>query len=245
MEGNLRAVGGIESNPRPGLAKVITKGFAMKLRSLGMSVLMAVVSVSTVEALRAADEKPKAKTKEAQKLPQEVKEKAEAEEALPPGIVKFTTAPAAVQKTFKDEVTGGKIELLGKGTNDKGVFYKALIGIGTNNYEVAVGENGMLLEKILQMSNSEVAVENCPAPVMKTLKEEAKGAKIETIEQVAEGKRLHFVVDVVIQKSKYQIIVMDDGTLISKVIDYEKDEDTVPAPVEAKGNGKASSSRKN
>lgn len=217
----------------------------MKFRSLGMSALVLAASVSTVVALRAADEKPKAKAKEAQKLPKEVKEKetkdaAETPEALPPGIVKFTSAPAPVQKTFKEEVKGGKIELLGKGANEKGTFYKALIGLNGNNYEVAIGENGMLLEKILQMSNSEIAVEDCPAPVMKTLKEEAKGAKIETIEQVAEGKRLHFVVDVVIQKSKYQIIVMDDGTLISKVMDYEKDDDIVPPPAEANENSKNS-----
>ena len=222
----------------------------MRLRLLGMSTLAVLLSVSTVVALRAADEKPKAKAKEAQKLPPEVKESAketakETKEALEPGIIKFTSAPAAVQKTFKEEVKGGKIELLGKGMNEKGAFYKALIGFGANNYEVAVAENGTLLEKILQMSTDQIAVEDCPAPVMKTLKEEARGAKIETIEQVAEGKRLHFVVNVVVQKVKYQIIVMDDGTLISKVLDDEKDEDPVPAPVEAKGNGKNAGSRKN
>lgn len=218
----------------------------MRLRLLGMSTLAVLLSVSTVVALRAADEKPKAKAKEAQKLPPEVKESAkETKEALEPGIIKFTSAPAAVQKTFKEEVKGGKIELLGKGMNEKGAFYKALIGFGANNYEVAVAENGTLLEKILQMSTDQIAVEDCPAPVMKTLKEEARGAKIETIEQVAEGKRLHFVVNVVVQKVKYQIIVMDDGTLISKVIDDEKDEDPVPAPVEAKGNSKNAGSRKN
>jgi hypothetical protein len=217
----------------------------MKFRSLWMSALLLALPVSTMVALRAADEKPKAKAKNAQKVPQEVKEPQEGTEALPPGIVKFTSAPAAVQKTFKEEVKGGKIELLGKGTNDRGVFYKALIGMGKNkNYEVAVGENGMLLEKILQMTNSEIAVDDCPAPVMKTLKEEARGSKIETIEQVAEGDRLHFVVDVVIQKAKYQIIVMDDGTLISKVMDYEKDEDFVPAPAEAKTPAKETGTRK-
>ena len=97
----------------------------MNLRFLGMSTLLVALLVTTVVALRAADEKPKAKAKENDD----------------PGIVKFTASPAAVQKTFKDEVKGGKIELLGKGLNDKGiVFYKALVGIGGNDYEVAVGE---------------------------------------------------------------------------------------------------------
>lgn len=221
----------------------------MKFRSLGISALVLAASVSTVVGLRAADEKPKAKAKDAQKLPKEVKEKetkeaAESAEALPPGIVKFSSAPAPVQKTFKEEAKGGKIELLGKGANEKGTFYKALLLFGTNNYEVAVGENGMILEKILQMTNSEIAVEDCPEAVMKTLKEEAKGAKIEGIEQIAEGKRLHYVVDVVIQKSKYQIIVMEDGTLISKVMDFEKDDELVPPPAEANQNSKNSAKSK-
>ena len=208
----------------------------MKLRFLGMSVLLAGLSVSTVVALRAADDKPKAKAKE-------TKQAQPAEEKLDPGIVKFTSAPAAVQKTFKEEVKG-KIELLGKGESDKGVFYKALIGSGGHNYEVAVAENGLLLEKILQMVTTEVAIEDCPAPVMKTLGEEAKGAKTESVEKVIEGKRAHFVFDVVLQKSKYQIIIMEDGTLISKVVDYEKDGDVVPAPVEAKATGKETGTRK-
>ena len=231
----------------------------MILRTLGMSALLVALSIGSVVALRAADEKPKGKAKETQKAapkaaPKEAPKEAAketssapaAEEPLEPGIVKFTSAPAAVQKTFKEEVKGGKIELLGKGANERGdVFYKALIVTTVGNYEVAVGENGILLEKILQMTNGEIKIDDCPAPVMKTLTEEARGAKIETIEQVAEGKRLHYVVDVVIQKSKYQIIVMEDGTLISKVIDTEKDESAVPAPVEAKGNGKNSGTRKN
>ena len=210
----------------------------MKLRYLGMSVLLAGLSVSTVVALRAADDKPKAKSKETkQALP--------ADEKLDPGIIKFTSAPAAVQKTFKEEVKGGKIELLGKGESDRGVFYKALIGNAAgHNYEVAVGENGLLLEKILQMVTTEVTVEDCPPAVMKTLGEEAQGAKIESVEKVVEGKRAHYVLDVVHQKSKYQIIVIEDGTLISKVVDYEKDADPVPAPVEAKATGKESGTRK-
>ena len=210
----------------------------MKLRYLGMSVLLAGLSISTVVALRAADDKPKAKAKE-------TKQAQPAEEKLDPGIIKFTSAPIAVQKTFKEEVKGGKIDLLGKGENDKGVFYKALIGSAAgHNYEVAVGENGLMLEKILQMVTTEVAVEDCPAPVMKTLGEEAKGAKIEAVEKVVEGKRSHFVLDIVHQKAKYQVIIMDDGTLISKLIDYEKDGDLVPAPVEAKATGKETGTKK-
>jgi len=258
----------IGSGGIPASNAVIKKGLAMKLRSLGMSTLVAALLVSTVVALRAADEKPKAKATKpaAAKEPAAVKDPASkpavgtkpaadaksadgtkpADEALPPGVVKFSTAPAPVQKTFLDEVKGGKIELLGKGKNDDGgVFYKALIGMAAGNYEVAVAENGTLLEKILQMESGDIAVDECPAPVLKTLKEEGKGAKIEAVEKVAEGNRLHFIADVMIQKTKYQIIVMEDGTLISKVIDYDKAEELVPAPVEAKAPTKTGTPRKN
>ena len=125
------------------------------------------------------------------------------------------------------------------------MFYKALIGNAAgHNYEVAVGENGLLLEKILQMVTTEVTVEDCPAPVIKTLGEEAKGSKVESVEKVVEGKRAHFVLNVVHQKSKYQVIIMEDGTLISKVVDDEKDGDVVPAPVEAKATEKETGTRK-
>ena len=210
----------------------------MNLRYLGMSVLLAGLSVSTVVALRAADDKPKTKAKEAKQVQP-------AEEKLEPGIIKFTSAPAAVQKTFKEEVKSGKIDLLGKGESDRGVFYKALIvNTAGHNYEVAVGEDGLLLEKILQMVTTEVTVEDCPAPVIKTMGEEAKGAKVESVEKVVEGKRAHFILNVVHQKSKYQIIIMEDGSLISKIVDYEKDSDPVPAPVEAKATGKEAGTRK-
>ena len=217
----------------------------MNLRSAGMSVLLVGLIVTSVVALRAADDKIKGKPKETKELKdtKDAKDtKKESKEVDDPGIVKFTASPAAVQKTFKDEVKNGKIELLGKGINDKGiVFYKAMVGIGGNDYEVAVGENGMLLEKILQMATSEVEIDDCPAPVLKTLKEEAKGAKVEAVERVAEGKRIHFVIDVTLQKAKYQVIVTEDGTLISKVIDYDKDSNVVPPPMEATGKGKGTS----
>lgn len=194
----------------------------MTRRSLGISAVLFGLLITSVVAIRAAESKGKAK------------------ESEDPGIVKFTASPAPVQKTFKEEVRGGKIELLGKGMNDKGiVFYKALVGIGGNDYEVAVGENGLLLEKILQLVSTNISIDECPTPVIKTLREEAKGAKVDLVERVAEAKSVQFVIDVTLQKNKYQIIIAEDGNLISKVIDYEKDSNIVPAPIEeAAGKGK-------
>jgi len=212
----------------------------MQLRFLGISTLAVLVMASTVVALRAADG-PKAKGKETK----ETKAAKPTKEPEDPGIVKFATAPAAVQKTFKEEARGANIELLGKAKNDQGAFYKATLIFGTASYEVAVAETGLLLEKILQVVSAEVSLDDCPAPVKKTLGEEAKGAKVEAIEKLSEGKRDHFVCDVVSPKNRYQIVIMDDGTLISKVVDQEKNGDPVPAPAEAKAKPKDSGTRKN
>jgi hypothetical protein len=197
----------------------------MRNRSFGTSVLLLAMVVTAMVALRAADDKGKGK--------------GDQEEGE---IVKFSAAPAAVQKTFKEDVKAGKIELLGKGINDKNItFYKATVGLNGMNYEVAVGADGVLLEKILQMTTSDAKIDDCPPPVTKTLKEEAKGAKVEGVEKVAEGKRIHYVIDVAMQRLKYQLIITDDGTLLSKIIDYDKDD--LPAPTEAKSGGSGSSKR--
>lgn len=212
----------------------------MQLRFLGISTLSVLVIVSTVVGLSAADG-PKAKSKETK----ETKAAKPAKEPEDPGIIKFATAPAAVQKTFKEEAKGANIELLGKATNDQGAFYKATLIFGAANYEVAVAESGLLLEKILQVVSAEVSLDDCPAPVKKTLGEEAKGAKVEAIEKLSEGKRDHFVFDVATSKNKYQIVILDDGTLISKVVDLGTNGDPVPAPAEAKAKPKDSGTRKN
>lgn len=219
----------------------------MHLRFLGISTLSVLAVVSTVVVLSAADA-PKGKSKEAKDTkaakPAKTQAQAQTQAQEDPGIIKFSTAPAAVQKTFKEEAKGANIELLGTAANDQGAFYKATLIFGAASYEVAVADSGLLLEKILQVTTTEVSLDDCPAPVKKTLGEEAKGAKVEGVEKLSEGKRDHYVFDVASSKNAYQIVIMDDGTLISKVVDLSGS-DPVPAPAEAKAKSKETGTRKN
>lgn len=190
----------------------------MKLRPVATSLLLFGSLVTAAVALRAADEKGKGK---------------DGDVPPPPGTIKFTTAPAPVQKTFKDETKGGKIDLLGKSDPKAGPqFYMAIVGIGTNDYRMAVAEDGTLLEKVLNPATGEIKIEECPAPVMKTLKEEGKGAKVEGVTRVTAGKRADYLINVAAGESKYQIVITEDGTLMSKVMNEGEEEEEQPAKKE-------------
>jgi hypothetical protein len=189
----------------------------MNFRSLRTPMVLLALVTTAAMALRAADEKSKGKASQAEQ----------------PGVIKFATAPAAVQKTYKEETKGAKIELLGQGKNteDNTSFFKAIVPVGSSDYEMAVSENGQLLEKIMNPARAEVKLEECPAVVQKALKDDSKGAKVESIERVTAGKRSDFIMNIVVQKAKYQIIFTEDGTLMSKVFDDSADAE-VPSPSE-------------
>lgn len=190
----------------------------MNFRSLRTPLLCLSLVVTTLVALRTADEKAKPKDDQADQ----------------PGVVKFATAPAAVQKTYKDETKNAKIELLGKGQNGDQVFYRAIVGVGTNDYDIAVAENGQVLEKLMHPARVDAKFEECPPAVQKALKEEIKGAKVESVVRVTAGKRADYIMDITVQKIKYQAIFTEDGTLMSKVFDdgAESEDPTPPAPKE-------------
>ncbi|WP_157605556.1 hypothetical protein [Schlesneria paludicola] len=186
----------------------------MKFQTLRTPLVCFAVLATTLVALRAADEKGKAKAAPAEQQP---------------GVIKFETAPAAVQKTFKEETKGSKIELLGKSLNGP-LFFRAIVGVAGNDYDISVAEDGQVLEKVLNAIRTEAKLEDCPPAVQKALKEEAKGAKVEHITRVAAGKRADYVIDVAIGKSKYQLVFHEDGTLSSKMIDEGDDAEELPSP---------------
>lgn len=190
----------------------------MKFQTLRTPLVCVAVLATTLVALRAADEKGKAKAAPAEQQP---------------GVVKFETAPPAVQKTFKEETKNSKIELLGK-TLSGPLFFRAIVGVGGNDYDISVAEDGQLLEKVLNAIRAEVKMEDCPAAVQKALKEEAKGAKVEHITRISAGKRADFVFDVVAGNSKFQFVFHEDGTLSSKMVDDGDDAEEVPSPAGAK-----------
>ena len=180
----------------------------MKFRTVAVSTLWVALFVSTFMALRAAD--PKAKAKDDDVVPPS------------PGTVKFTNAPAAVQKTFATETKNAKIEIVGK--SDDGSFYQAIVGIGaptTYNYRIAVAKDGQVLEKILEPFRVDVKLEDCPAAVQKALREEVKGATIDSSTKVTAAKQVEFVFDVSVKEIGYQLVYTEEGTLLSKIFDND------------------------
>lgn len=182
----------------------------MRSQSLRTPLVVLGLVVSTVMVLRAADEKAKVKDSD----------------VPPPGTIKFAAAPAAVQKAFKEETRNAKIELLGKGVlENKMTFYRAIVPVGTNDYDMAIAENGQVLEKMMHPVRSEIKFEECPAAVQKALKDEVKGAKVEAVERVTAGKRADYIMDVVTQKVRYMMTYTEDGTLMSKIFDDTESEE--------------------
>ena len=190
----------------------------MKFQTLRTPLVCFALLATTLVALRAADEKSKGKSGQAEE----------------PGVIKFETAPAAVQKTFKEEAKNSKIELLGKSSSGP-LFFRAIVGISGNNYDISVAENGQLLEKVIQGITAEIKVDECPPAVLKALKEEIKNAKVENVTRVTAGKRADFLFDVTFpSKVKYQYIFTEDGTLSSKMVDEEDDAADLPSPAAGK-----------
>lgn len=183
----------------------------MRIRALKTPVALLALIVMTVVALRAADDKSKVKDSD----------------VPPPGTIKFTSAPPAVQKLFKDQTNNTRIDLLGKGTNeDKTSYYKAMVPIGKYDYVMAVHQDGTLLEKILNASRTEdIKLEDCPPAVQKALREDSKSAKIEAIVRVTAGKRSDYFIDITEGTKPYQVIFTEEGILVSKMIIDPADEE--------------------
>jgi hypothetical protein len=138
--------------------------------------------------------------------------------------IKVSDAPAAVQKTLKREASGAQIETVKREEEDNKTIYAAEVTIDGKIYEIEVAEDGTLQEKTLKEDDEvEVEFSDCPTAVQKTLKREANGAKISKVErQTAHGKPV-FEIDVKIDGRNYEIIVAEDGLLLSKALDEDEE----------------------
>jgi hypothetical protein len=140
--------------------------------------------------------------------------------------VKFADCPTAVQKTLQQETVGAKLNEVLKATEDDETFYKADVTFDARDYEIVVADDGTLLAKVLSGGDEttiEVKLSDCPAAVQKTLKRESRGSDIETVDKVATDEKTIYVTYGEIEGKPYEIIVAEDGVLISKVL-QEKDE---------------------
>ncbi len=79
---------------------------------------------------------------------------------------------------------------------------------------------------------------DAPSAVRKTLKREANGGKIETVDIETRDGKLVFEADVDIDGTNYEILVANDGRLISKSIDEEEEEEREGKKEKQKGEKK-------
>ena len=66
---------------------------------------------------------------------------------------------------------------------------------------------------------------DCPAAVQKTLKREADGATIDKVDKMSKEGRNLYEIDVKIDGKNYEVIVTEEGLLLSKELDEEDEEE--------------------
>ena len=154
------------------------------------------------------------------------KEKEDEEEAV---AIKFSECPLAVQKTLTREARGAKIETVDLESEDGRVVFEADVKIDGKNYEILVAPNGALIAKKLDEEEEEnevvMKLEDCPAAVQKTLKREADGATIDKVDKMSKEGRNLYEIDVKIDGRNYEVIVTEEGLLLSKGLDEEDEEE--------------------
>jgi len=69
-----------------------------------------------------------------------------------------------------------------------------------------------------------VKLEDCPKAVQETIKKEVGSGTIEEIEKKTKDGKTVYEADATIDGKKYEIKVAEDGTLISKELDDDKDD---------------------
>jgi uncharacterized membrane protein YkoI len=136
--------------------------------------------------------------------------------------VKFSDAPAAVQKTLKREAGGAPIETVTKKAEDDKTTYDAEATIEGKLYEITVAADGILQHKTLKEDDEiEMELSDCPKPVQKTLNREANGGEIDKVEKETRYGKPVYEIDVKIDGHNYEILVAEDGVLLSKALDED------------------------
>src|SRR3954468_11983705 len=96
-------------------------------------------------------------------------------------FLKFSEAPAAVQKTLNEELRGEKVDTLSKEVEDGKAVYWASIVVRGRRYEIVVSEDGTLNEMGLTVDENEVKFFAIPPAVQRTFRAEARDAKIDVV----------------------------------------------------------------
>ena len=141
-----------------------------------------------------------------------------------PSQIKLSDCPEAVRATIEGEAAGGKIETVRKEIEDGETTYLATAEIHGRTFGIEVDEDGTLTELGLEVGDDEIKLSDCPEPVRKTLREEAKDAKLGPVTRdVRYGETIYETV-AVLGKKDYEIVIAEDGTLVEKTLIIEDDE---------------------
>jgi glucose/arabinose dehydrogenase len=138
--------------------------------------------------------------------------------------IKFSEAPAAVQKTLHDETKGAKIETVNKVVTDGETAYWTSLVLGGRTYELEVTEKGQLVEMTLAVDEADVQFSDLPAAVQKTFQSETRDAKLEVVHKDLKYGVPIFEAVAPLGGKDYEVVVAEDGTLVEKMLLIEDDE---------------------
>lgn len=90
-----------------------------------------------------------------------------------------------------------------------------------------------------EQGEQKIAFKEAPSAVRKTLDREANGQTIKSVDKEQMKGKTVYEADVIIDKHKYEIVVDQDGLLLSKKLDNEEDEKAEKSEAnEGKSHGK-------
>jgi hypothetical protein len=146
---------------------------------------------------------------------------AEGDDAVPviERKITFAECPGSVQRTFRQESVGTKINAVVEVKEDGKKIYKAGVTFDAREYQIVAAEDGTLLAKVLNDADeitTEVKFSDCPIAVQKTLKRESRGAEIEYVEKVVNDEKTEYIIDSRINGKNYRIVIAENGILIFK-----------------------------
>ena len=133
----------------------------------------------------------------------------------------FDKLPPAVQATFKAEGFGQKIETVGKDMKFGVAIFEAGVDHRGRRYEIAVAEDGTLVEKVLVINDEEIELEKCPMVVQAAFKKQAGTGMIHEITRYAGIIKPVYEAEVEINGKIYLVEIAESGYLVSKSLDAD------------------------
>ncbi len=127
--------------------------------------------------------------------------------------VRIDDVPAEVRQTLEREAGGAKIESLVRTTEDGQEVYEAELTKNGRATELEILPTGLVYKVEEQMSPAEL-----PDAVLDTVQREVPTGKITGVDREFQNGRTTYEIDVELQLHEWELVVMPDGTLVSKEV---------------------------